>query len=245
MAGGAGGAGHFWSLSLEEQFYLAWPLTLLIVGALWSRWIAVIGAAGCAIYRWYFWAYYDRNLFGNETQVRADAILIGCLLALLLADARVMSSARRWSKRLFLPALVVVLFCIARFHWLPPLYESVSIAVLLAATTLHPKSVSSRLLSVRPLMFLGAISYSLYVWQGPFMAAASVVSPAIVLGVALPLMTLCSYYWIERPGIRVGSRLSLRLKGQPQANDVGGREQNEQYLADHAQERDRQKLSLG
>jgi peptidoglycan/LPS O-acetylase OafA/YrhL len=212
MAGGAGGAGHFWSLSLEEQFYLVWPFTLLVAGALRSRWIAAIGAVSCAMYRWYSWAYYDRNLLGNETQVRADAILVGCLLALLLVDRRVVSSAKRWSKWLSPLALAVVLFCITRFRWLPPLYESVSIAVLLAASTMHPKAVPSRLLCARPLMLLGTISYSLYIWQGPFMAAASRLSALVVLGIALPVVTLCSYYWIERPSIRIGSRLSARLK---------------------------------
>jgi peptidoglycan/LPS O-acetylase OafA/YrhL len=214
MAGGAGGAGHFWSLSLEEQFYLVWPFTLLVAGAIRSRWIAAIGAVSCAVYRWFSWAHYDRNLLGNETQVRADAILVGCLLALLLADPRIVSSAKRWSKGLSIPALAVVLFCVVRFHWLPPLYESVCIAVLLAASTLHPKALPSRMLSLRPLMFLGTISYSLYVWQEPFMAAGSAVAPAIMFGIALPVVALCSYYWIERPGMRMGRRLSERLKNK-------------------------------
>lgn len=210
MAGGAGGAGHFWSLSLEEQFYLVWPFTLLLAGVRRCRWIAAIGAVTCAIYRWFSWAHYDYNLLDNETQVRADAILIGCLLALFLADPRVVSTARRLSKILFLPALVVLFFCIYRFHWLPPLYESVSIAVMLAASTLHPKAISTRLLAARPLVYLGAISYSLYVWQEPFMIATGGFSAVAVLGIALPVCTLSSYYFIERPGIRIGHRLSTR-----------------------------------
>jgi peptidoglycan/LPS O-acetylase OafA/YrhL len=210
MAGGAGGAGHFWSLSLEEQFYLVWPLTLLVAGAVRARWIAAIGAMSCAIYRWFEWAHYDHNLLNNETQVRADAILVGCVLALLLADPQIVSSAKRWSKAFSIPALAVLFFCIARYQWLPPLYESVCIAVLLAATSLNPMALGSRMLSLRPLMFLGTISYSLYVWQGPFMAAVGGLSAVVILCVALPAVAVSSYYLIERPGIQAGRRISER-----------------------------------
>jgi peptidoglycan/LPS O-acetylase OafA/YrhL len=100
--------GHFWSLSLEEQFYMVWPCVLLLAGARRCRWIAATGAIACASYRWFFWAYYNHNLMNNQTQVRADAPLIGCLLALLLADDRIRAIITRWSKFCALPAFVVL-----------------------------------------------------------------------------------------------------------------------------------------
>jgi peptidoglycan/LPS O-acetylase OafA/YrhL len=85
-----------------------------------------------------------------------------------------------------------------------PLFESVSIAGLLAATTLHPKSLFVRPLSFSPLAWLGAISYSLYIWQAFFMAFRS----PLALCLFMPAAALASYYFIELPATRLGHRLT-------------------------------------
>ena len=195
---------HFWSLSLEEQFYLVWPFVLLLAGRRSAPWIAGGGAIACAIYRWRFWAYYDHNLANNQSQVRADALLVGCLLALLLEEPRFRAIALRLSRFLILPAAVVLLYCMVSFQWLPPLTECVAIACLIGATVLQPQSMLARSFSVRPLVFLGAISYSIYLWQGLFMAFRNVY--ALLFG--LPMAVLASYYWIELPCTRFGHRVT-------------------------------------
>jgi peptidoglycan/LPS O-acetylase OafA/YrhL len=201
--------GHFWSLSLEEQFYATWPCVLLIIGTRWSSWIAVAGAIACASYRWFFWAHYNNSTLFVRSQVRADALLVGCLLAILLLESPVRNFLIEWSKVLALPAFAVVLFCIARFHYLPPLYESICIALLIAATTLNPGAALSRLLDFRPLAWLGTISYSTYLWQQLFMPFwGSGLTRIILLCVALPIAAIGSYYLVERPFIRIGNRLS-------------------------------------
>jgi peptidoglycan/LPS O-acetylase OafA/YrhL len=199
---GLGLAGHFWSLSLEEQFYLLWPSLLLLAGSKRCRWIAALGACACAAYRWISWPHNDRLGPNDSTLVRADALLIGCLLALALSDERMRFTAIRWAKTLALPALAVFLVCVARFHWLPPLHEDIAIAFLLSATVLYPGHRWSRLLSFRPLAWLGVISYSIYIWQELFMHIRSLYTL-----VALPLVAVASYYLIERPCVRVGRRL--------------------------------------
>jgi peptidoglycan/LPS O-acetylase OafA/YrhL len=201
-AGVAGSAitGHFWSLSLEEQFYLIWPCILLLAGIRRCRWIAIFVSIACASYRWLFWAHYDHNLLNNQTQVRADALLVGCLLALLCVEPRVLPTIARWSKLLVLPGCACLVFCIATYAWLPPLYESVSIAGLIAFTTLHPSSRFAVPLQFPPLAWLGTVSYSVYVWQELFVPFHSL----IALFIVMPLVALGSYYCIERPSIRVG-----------------------------------------
>jgi peptidoglycan/LPS O-acetylase OafA/YrhL len=215
---GAGAlTGHFWSLSLEEQFYLVWPCLLLLAGVRRCRWIAVAGAVGCAVYRWFFWAHYDRIILSGQTQVRADALLVGCVLAMLLADPRIRRNAEQWSKFLAVPAIAAFLFSIAQYHWIFPLFESVAIACLIAATTLHPASNFSRWLSFAPLAWLGAISYSLYIWQQLFMAFHS----PWAMCVFLPLAALVSYYLIERPATQWGHRLaSSRARNMQGMNPV-------------------------
>jgi peptidoglycan/LPS O-acetylase OafA/YrhL len=211
-------AGHFWSLSLEEQFYLVWPCVLLLSGFRRSRWIAAAGAIGCAGYRWLFWSYYDRNLFDNQSQVRADALLVGCLLALLLAVPRLRAASVRWSRVSAIPALLLLLFCVARFHWLAPLCECIAIAALIAASTLNPHSVFARPLTFAPFTALGIVSYSIYVWQQPFMMPWPTGLHLVLLCLVLPLFVLASYYGIERPCMRFGHRITN--KSRPPASPV-------------------------
>jgi peptidoglycan/LPS O-acetylase OafA/YrhL len=201
---GPGLSRHFWSLSLEEQFYLVWPFVLMLGGRRRSRWIAIAGAIACAAFRWRFWAHFDHNVINGQSEVRGDAILVGCLLALLLDDARFRAGAARLSRLWTLPAAVVLLYCVFAFQWLPPLTECAAIACLIASTVLHPGSVVARFLSFKPMAVLGLVSYSVYVWQELFMGFRNVYA----LAIGLPLAVFASYYWIERPCNRLGHRLT-------------------------------------
>jgi peptidoglycan/LPS O-acetylase OafA/YrhL len=201
---------HFWSLSLEEQFYLVWPVVLLLAGVRRARWVAAVGILGVAAWRYTHWAVYDSGgTFVFRTEVRADALLCGCLLALLLADGRIRLFVVRWSRVWWAPALAAFAFCFTRFHTLPPLYESVCITALIASSTLHPASLLARPLSFQALVRLGAISYSIYVWQQLFL---SIHGPLMLLSVCvlMPLTILGSYEYLELPLIRVGHRLTGR-----------------------------------
>ncbi len=217
FVGGIDGlTGHFWSLSLEEQFYLLWPCLLLLAGARRCRWIAAGGALGCACYRWLHWTHYDHNVINEQTQVRADALLVGCLLALVLQDAHLRARVARWSRAWAVPAFAALVFSVARFHWLPPFYESVCIAGLIAASALNSDSALARPLASPALAWMGAVSYSIYVWQALFMALASgfgtVGVTIVALCFAMPLFVLGSYYLIERPSTRLGHRLTRHLR---------------------------------
>lgn len=208
---GDGMTGHFWSLSLEEQFYLVWPLLLLIAGLRFSKWLAAAGIFSCALYRWMNWAHYNHNILNGRTQVRADALLAGCLLALLLSDQWRLKwhildlvNKERWRRVLTASAFAVLLFCMARFHWLPPLSENIAIAALMAASLLHPIQI----LSARWLTYVGKVSYSVYVWQELLMGTWPGWTHFFVLCFGLPLLALGSYYLIERPCTELGRRIS-------------------------------------
>ena len=198
---------HFWSLSMEEQFYIVWPCILLLAGARKAGAVAGAGALACAVFRFTHWSHYNRMSFAFETQVRVDALLIGCLLGLSLHNPAIRRAAVKWSKVCALPAFCVLLACIAAFQWLPPLVECIAIAALIAASTLHPDSLFARPLSLRPLAWLGTVSYSLYVWQQFFFITRSH-SATIAMMCVMPLFALGSYYFIERPATRFGRRLT-------------------------------------
>lgn len=204
---------HFWSLSVEEQFYLVWPCVLLLAGLRGARWFAISAAAGCAWFRWSHWAFYNHPILNRQTQVSVDAMLVGCLLALLLKDEAFRSRAQRWSRIAWAPALVVLVYCVGHFPWLPPLTESSAIAVLIAASSLNPNALLARPLSLAPLAWLGGISYSAYLWQQVFARQWGPLQ-ILMLGVLFPACALASYYWIEKPCVRLGHRLTTAGTGR-------------------------------
>jgi peptidoglycan/LPS O-acetylase OafA/YrhL len=157
------------------------------------------------------WQHYNRDMFNYQTQVRADALLIGCLLALILHEERYRSLILRCSKFCVLPCAATLFLCIAHFHWLAPSYESIAIAGLLAYSVYHPQQVFSRVLSFKPLVWLGTISYSAYIWQEFFtyLPWPGSWQPGLFL-LAFPLITLFSFYCIERPSTRLGHRLTMK-----------------------------------
>lgn len=205
---GGGVAAPFWSLSIEEQFYLVWPCLLLLFGARRCRWIAGTGAVAVAIYRYAFWSRYQEGWLWAHTEVRADSLLIGCLLALLLADPTTRQRVARLSRWLAAPAAVGFIFGVCRYHFLQPLWESSAIAILLAFTSLHPNAFPGRILEWKSLAWLGTVSYSLYIWQFVFMLFPRGAALTISLCAGLPYCVLCSYYVVERPMRRFGRRLT-------------------------------------
>ncbi|HVJ09257.1 MAG TPA: acyltransferase [Acidisarcina sp.] len=198
--------GHFWSLSLEEQFYLTWPAVLLFAGFKRARWIAGAAIVLLVAYRFSqrdtllalpLWATF-------RTQFRADGLLIGCLAALLLPGL-----SRRFQPWMIWPLLLAFGFCLHRYDQIIPAGESLIIALLLHATTLFPQTIAARLLSWRALTFLGAISYSLYLWQQLFLLTRvthpldSLVPIALLFAIAI-----LSHFYLELPLIRLGKNLS-------------------------------------
>ncbi len=198
---------HLWSLSIEEQFYLAWPCILLYAGTRRRLGIAVAGVICIATYRSIFYSYYNHELVFRQTQVRADALLVGCILALVIKDQRVARFIQEMPWALSLPSAAILAFCMARYPLLPPLVESIAIAVLLALTSSHPKAVLSRILCLEPLTFVGTVSYGHYLWQELFFGFFTSAAP-FILGVVLPFCVVASYFFIERPFIRIGHRLT-------------------------------------
>ena len=93
--------GHFWSLSLEEQFYLIWPPILAFSGRRRALGIAIVAAISCAVFRFLHWQSYSRAPLDLQTQVRFDALLVGCIFALLLQSARVRAWFQRYGTWLF------------------------------------------------------------------------------------------------------------------------------------------------
>lgn len=184
--------GHFWSLSIEEQFYLFWPAVLLMTGRR-ALWFALAGFAVDAAYVLWRWE-------GGWTLVRTEynmhSLLIGCAMA--LAWQKVDGTLFRYRWILPISAVGIALHAVLNLPLMLPT-ESFLIALAIGSSIV----VAPRLLSWKPLTWLGLISYSIYVWQELFMVTVS--SAWLRTGLAISVGA-ASYYWVERPGKAFASR---------------------------------------
>jgi peptidoglycan/LPS O-acetylase OafA/YrhL len=208
--------GHFWTLSLEEQFYLLMPISLLLLGPGRLRTgigvIVVIMPAVRLVS--YFATPTLRGQLGMMLHTGIDQIAWGCGLALVFEgpsrfkDAFIRAGA--WVPiACGLAVFVVAPVLTARIRGagivMRPSIECASVACFLAWLLAAPRPVFSRVLDFRPLVWLGLLSYGLYIWQQVFLmfpgAPAWIPFPLNI--VAAVLAATVSYFVIEQPLRRV------------------------------------------
>jgi len=212
---------HTWSLAIEEHFYLIWPL--LLVGALKLGItrkrlviITLLVALASALQRaslHELGALPVRTYYGIDT--RADALLIGCATALCVSWGFVRASR---FKLFLIPALLLIGFCMALTGYGSSFMSlggftllACATAVVLINVVLSPISRTRAVLEWRLLVWVGRISYGLYLWHYPVFKATNylAVSWPLQLTVALAAtmsVTCLSYYLIERPALRLKNR---------------------------------------
>jgi len=200
---------HGWSLSTEEQFYLAWPLLAVAFGWTRTRWLAAVVAAVPFVQFAVTGALPSIHWFPNGV----DGIAAGCLLALLWDDpqaSRVLRRMTTGATPLVALALVIARIALAPYH-VGTLLETLSggaIAMLVARVVLHPGGFASAL-NAAPAVWLGKLSYSLYLWQQLFTRPTLEREPLpFPLAVACALgCAVISYYAVERPLLAARARL--------------------------------------
>ncbi len=158
-----------------------------------------------------------RALIPVMGHTRIDTLLFGCVLALLQADAAWCAWLRRWIRGpVVVGALAVVIgstWLLARFagKWQLPVgwsCEGLAIAVLVFRS-MGSENAVTRVLNAAPVAWLGRISYSLYIWQQPWLAREGFWM-RLPLPLCLAGATTCaivSYYFVEQPMLRVRGRL--------------------------------------
>ncbi|MGJ5066769.1 acyltransferase family protein [Bradyrhizobium oligotrophicum] len=214
---------HLWSLAIEEQYYIVWPLLLMLIGSWRRRSLAITVALAAASFvaclivqpRAPEYAFY-------LPVTRAWELLVGSGLALWVngrsveAGPRPLIDVALVRELIALAAMLAIVFAFWRYGRLTPHPGVHTLLPVLGAAALIATSgtlVHRYVLASAPAVFVGLISYPLYLWHYPLMAYARIqfidaVPVWVMLAIIVASMVLAwaTYRFIERP-IRFGRRL--------------------------------------
>jgi peptidoglycan/LPS O-acetylase OafA/YrhL len=224
---------HTWSLSIEEQFYLVWPIILIFLLRRTSRtsslcWILLLTffsvLARIAVLTIEPGTQYGIRRVNLGLDTRADSLLLGCFAGMAISSRLIPQTSYikmlfRWGSMLSIAGL---LFIGVRIRAFDPgmstfglLAASFFAAVVIAHLVIEFNSPQHRILEFAPLVFLGKISYGLYLWHYPILKIMQrhdwpgwhLAYLPITVGV-----TLASYYWLELPCLRLKNRFQQTEK---------------------------------
>ncbi|WNO54223.1 acyltransferase family protein [Stakelama saccharophila] len=212
---------HTWSLSLEEQFYLFWPVLLLVLARLSHRLrlAATVGILAVSLAACIWMTGRDATAAFYLLPYRAWELVLGALLAMGLVPAFRSALAAQLAGT---GGLAMILFAVAAFSERTVFPGAAAILPCLGSAMVihagmgdHP-TIARDVLSRPAAVFIGQISYSFYLWHWPLFVYARYVSieepsPAAMIIVSL-LALLCatlSWYYVERP-FRSGGLLRSR-----------------------------------
>jgi peptidoglycan/LPS O-acetylase OafA/YrhL len=218
---------HTWSLATEEQFYLIWPAVLSLCGL--RRGVVAVLALLVA-------APLSSHILTAKLGVPIPAFFngpigIGCLLALVRSALHRSHAYQLWV-RSWSGALLPLLFVISSFtayhtsgsrDLVLTFLTNIAIALWIDWAVTRTEGLAFRCLNAKWIVYIGLLSYSLYLWQQPFLALRHT-PPALLLSgpwvfllrviprfASISFCTLVSFYLVERPMLRLRTWLEPRL----------------------------------
>jgi len=195
---------HIWSLSVEEQFYILWPITLSLVFhhrvriLLWAICLSPLFILGFHALHW-------NAYIGSAFPTSYDSLALGCIAAVLAPKLEFLRA--RW---FFLSGPLAIL--LQWIPWTSRVSGLVHVLLLwpmthlcIAIFVVHAIHRRYRLLNTKLFVWVGTLSYSLYLWHIPFL-----VEPRLTSRFSLIWIFACaaaSYYLVERPFLRLRKRM--------------------------------------
>jgi peptidoglycan/LPS O-acetylase OafA/YrhL len=213
---------HYWSLAVEEQFYLVWPAVMGIVALVFRRKgvvghvprlpiaLTLVVVGGLSLYLSVVQTASNPTAAYFSTIDRTWELAVGALLAVALPWLGKIPSALRcalsWSGLAAIITAALVFTTATAIPGYNALLPVLGCGALLVGGVGLPRHGAHSLLSIRPLRFLGDISYSLYLWHWPiliigaaYLGARDTLSVRVALIFGSVLVATLSYYGLENP----------------------------------------------
>ena len=223
---------HMWTLAVEEQFYVVWPVALFLIALLVPHRarltvVAAVAVSGVLVSAWRLHTLWvssetpDRAYMGTDSRMFGP--MVGALVAVALMRAPRLA-ASRWPNTALMVAgsavLVWAAFTLGSAHGPSETYPrggallfALGSAAVIWALSTRASRVSA-MLALAPIAYLGRISYGIYIWHWPLIVWAekgwidvsgvSTVPRIIVLTTAIVAIASLSYHAVEKP-IRYGT----------------------------------------
>jgi peptidoglycan/LPS O-acetylase OafA/YrhL len=209
--------GHSWSLAVEEQFYLIFPGVFLLFGKRKTKILLLALVCLSPLIR-----VFDYRVFGDDFvwgttgfHMNMDALAFGCLLSLFYFRLHQNQYYQKFLKSkivyLFPPLIVALNLQYDHPHLYAVCFSLMNVLIALCidwAVTNH-ETLTGKVLNSAPMVTLGVMSYSIYLWQQPFFNSSNpkflTATPFNFIGLAV--MVLISYYLVEKPSLKFRQKL--------------------------------------
>ncbi|HEY4268667.1 MAG TPA: acyltransferase family protein [Galbitalea sp.] len=210
---------HFWSLAVEEQFYLLWPLLIIVAGViaiqLKTRYRLTVGTVAMIVVvislAWTLLAAQSQGAsiyFTTTTRLWELAIGAATAIAFPWLRDRMPKAARFWLAYIGLIGLLASLVLLRDENLWPSVLTTIPVvatAFVILGGGSSERSLPERGLSVAPLVWVGGISYSLYLWHWPLITIAKYVRPSlsysdlILIAEAAVVLAWLTHLLVENP----------------------------------------------
>lgn len=203
---------HTWSLAVEEQYYIVFPLLVMAAWRLGRAWFTAIILALVAASLWFAEHYLatDPMMSFYMLPSRAWELLVGSLAALYLLRRTAPISSGPLNQALSLSGLSMIVYAVLAYTEQTPFpginaaLPVIGTALIIAAT--GPRTLVGIVLGSKPFVLVGLISYSAYLWHQPILAVfklrgfGEISTAGSILAIALTLaLSVLSYRFVEKP----------------------------------------------